>query len=329
MLPGFWSDRACLVTGGAGFGGSHLCEQLLDRKARVYVLDQHVARNSYLRLSGNIDRVADILQGDVRDLDLAVSILHRHDIDTVFHAAAQPIVPLSRTTPLYTLSVNVMGTAVLLEASRQAGAVKNFVFASSGGYYGTTWSRIPMGEEVTPLASRNIYATSKTAADVIVRSYFTTYGVNTVCCRFMNTYGPGDTHFSRIIPTAIKHLILGNSFEFDDRFGGSTELDYLHVRDMSLAYIAAAENLATVKGQAVNFGSGESVSSREIAVLISRLFDGKTREPMFPMPTGTDSPAKSLDITKARDLLQWTPKISLEDGLRETIEWYRRNWHHI
>jgi nucleoside-diphosphate-sugar epimerase len=311
MLPGFWSDRACLVTGGAGFGGSHLCEQLLDRKAKVYVLDQHVARNSYLRLSGNIDRVADILQGDVRDLDLAVSILHRHEIDTVFHAAAQPIVPLSRTTPLYTLSVNVMGTAVLLEASRQAGSVKNFVFASSGGYYGTTWSRIPMGEEVTPLASRNIYATSKTAADVIVRSYFTTYGVNTVCCRFMNTYGPGDTQFSRIIPTAIKHLILGNSFEFSDRF------------------IAAAENLETVKGQAVNFGSGESVSSREIAVLISRLFDGKTREPMFPMPTGTDSPAKSLDISKARDLLQWTPKVSLEDGLRETIEWYRRNWHHI
>lgn len=262
MADAIWNARPCLVTGGAGFGGSHLCEQLLARKAKVYVLDRWLPRNSYLVLSGLESRI-EFIQADICDLDLIKLTLERFEIDTVFHLAAQPIVPISNVLPFETLRVNALGTYTILEAMRASKQTKRLIFASSAAYYGTTTTDKPITEEQSPVPAANIYSPSKLAADMAVRCYSKIYGIKAAVCRFMNTYGPGDTNFSRIIPRAIQNLICNNPYEFGDRDDGSTVLEYMHIRDMANAYITVAEYLDSVSGEAFNFSGRTAEGGRE------------------------------------------------------------------
>jgi CDP-glucose 4,6-dehydratase len=323
-----WNGRPCLVTGGAGFGGSHLCEQLLGLGAKVYVLDRWLPASSYLTLTGLARRV-EYIQGDIRDLGLMQLTLERFQIDTVFHLAAQPIVPASNVLPLETLSINVMGAASVLEAVRAVPAVRRMVFASSGAYYGTTTTDRPISEDAPALEATNIYAPSKAAADLVARCYARVFGIKTTVCRFMNTYGPGDTNFSRIIPRAIRNLIRQEPYEFGDRDDGSTRLDFLYIKDMASAYIRVAEGLDSVAGEAFNFGSGNPVSTRDLSRLVSKVYDGQGREPIFGGKPKAKPVIKSLDIRKARERLGWQPTTPLEQGLSETIAWYRRYWERL
>lgn len=324
----FWNRRPCLVTGGAGFGGSHLCEQLVVRKARVYVLDHWLSIKSYLALQGLVNNI-EFIQGDIRDLEFVKHVLERFEIETVFHLAAQPIVPMSNIVPYETLSINAMGTYSILEAVRTTSLTNRLVFASSGAYYGTTTIDRGIKEEDRPLSSTNIYAPSKVAGDIAVRCYARIYGIKAATCRFMNTYGPGDTNFSRIIPRAVQNLITQAPYEFGDRDDGTTKLDYMHVRDMANAYIKVAEHLESISGEAFNFGGGNPISVRDLTIMVSTAFDGKTREPKFFGPLKARPLIKSLDITKAKDILGWQPTTSLEEGLRETIDWYKENWDRL
>lgn len=317
-----WTDRPCLVTGGAGFGGSHLCGNLLALGARVTVLDRVLPRNSYLVLQGLTNKV-DFVQGDIRDLDLMRLTLERYQIDTVFHLAAQPIAPMSNTLPYETLSVNAMGTYAVLEACRTTCA-KRLVFASSGAYYGTTTTNKAIKEDDVPCAASNIYTPSKVAGDVAVRAYARVYGLQAAVCRFMNTYGPGDTNFTRIVPRAIRNLIKNEPYEFGDRDDGTTRLDYLYIGDMANAYIRLAEHLDTAAGEAVNFGRGHGVSTYELTHLLSRVYDKREREPIFRGAKRETPVVKYLDITKAKELLGWQPTASLEQGLSQTVDWYRQ-----
>jgi CDP-glucose 4,6-dehydratase len=132
-----WKNKRCLVTGGMGFGGSHLSEQLLRRGAKVFILDRLNPPDSYLNISGLAGNINCIV-GDVRDLELIKFILCRYEVDSVFHLAAQPIVPMSVCLPYETLSVNALGTFAVLEAVRLSPLRPALVFASSGAYYGTT-----------------------------------------------------------------------------------------------------------------------------------------------------------------------------------------------
>lgn len=324
-MDSYWNKKCCLITGGAGFGGSHLCEQLLARQAKLYVLDRYLPRNSYLVLNGLIDDM-EFIHGDIRDLDLLKHTLERFEINTVFHLAAQPIVPISNVIPFETLSVNALGTYVVLEAMRTTKCVKYLVFASSGAYYGTTMTDRAITEEEPPLSATNIYAPSKVAGDIAVRCYADIYGLRAAACRFINTYGPGDTNFSRIIPRAIKNLITRAPYEFGDRDDGTTKFDYLHVRNMANAYIAVAEHLDSVAGEVFNFGGGNPISTSELTKQVSRIFDGKEREPRFFGAPKDKTIIKYLDTTKAKNILGWQPETTLEQGLRETIEWYCKFW---
>ncbi|MCK6589027.1 MAG: NAD(P)-dependent oxidoreductase [Polyangiaceae bacterium] len=320
--------KACLVTGGAGFGGSHLTEQLLARGAKVVVLDRWLPKNSYMVLAGLLSKV-DFLQGDVRDFDFVRQALERFEIDTVFHLAAQPLVPVSNALPLETLSVNAMGTFTVLEAIRCSTQTKRLVFASSGAYYGTTSGAAPIQEDDAPLVATNMYAPSKAAADLAVRCYTKIYGLKAAACRFMNTYGPGDTNFSRLVPRAAKNLIEGGDFDFGDRDDGTTVLTYMHVRDMASAYIRTAERLEGVTGEALNFGGDLAISTREMASLCARAFGNEARSPAFRGPPREVSLRKVLDTRKAKELLGWKPETPLEEGLRETFAWYREFWDRL
>jgi nucleoside-diphosphate-sugar epimerase len=328
MSDNLWKQKRCLVTGGYGFGGSHLCEQLVEKGARVYVLDRETPKSSYLVLSGLADRV-NYVYGDVRDLDLLKISLERFEIDTIFHLAAQPVVPICNSRPYESLSINVMGTYSVLEAMRTSNYAKSLIFASSGAYYGTTTELEPIQEDHPPTASASIYVPSKVAADIAVRCYAKTYGLKAAVCRFINTYGPGNTNFSTIVPRAITLLMTGQPYDFGARDDGTSTFDYLNVRDMTRGYLSVAENIDSISGEAFNFGGGYPISVRDLVKLISRLFDGQEREPIFHGRQKEIHVHKCLDTEKAQRALGWKPSISLEDGLRETIDWYKGFWSKV
>ncbi len=324
----FWKGKRCLITGGFGFGGSHLSQALLERGANVFVLDRSAPSNSYLMLSEMANQVK-YIQGDVRDLELMKVTLARFDIENVFHLAAQPVVPISLAMPYETLMINVAGTFSVLEAMRQSPHARNLVFASTGKYYGAVSQNERVPEDLPPVPADNMYASSKTAADLTVRSFAKVYGLKAAVCRFMQTYGPGNTNLSTIVPTAITRLINGEDYDFGTRDDGTSTFDPLHIRDMTRGYLAVAENLDRVSGEAFNFAGGAPVSCRELVKLISQLWDGRVREPAFRGPKKEKPVRCCLDAAKAGRVLGWYPSITLEDGLRETIKWYRQFWSRL
>lgn len=324
----FWQHRPVLVLGGAGFGGAHLCEQLLERGARVWVLDKMLAPDSYLQFAALTDRIT-FIPGDIRDVAELKLLFERFEFDTVFLVAAQPIVSISNALPLETAEVNIMGTYNVLEACRVSRKTKRLVFASSGAYYGATNTTEAISEDAPPLPAANIYAPSKVAGDLAVRCYAKIYGLQTVVCRWMNTYGPGDTNFSRIVPATIRRLIRGERAVVDGT-DGSNVLEMLHVRDMARGYIAAAEKLdnPNVCGEAFNFGSGQPITLRDGVSQILRAWNAVTDEKLDEEPLITGPRVQSvkyMDIRKAGERLNWQPQIRLEDGLRETVAWYHEN----
>ncbi len=321
----FWQGRNCLVTGGAGFGGAHLCARLLELGARVFVLDRLVSRWSYLHIQG-LDRHVQLLFGDIRDLDFVRLSLSRFAIDTVFHLAAQPIVPISNQLPWETLSVNAMGTYTLLEAMRSSSTIERMVVASSGAYYGATICNEPISEDAPPLDATNVYASSKVAADCVARSYAKIYNLRIGVCRFMNTYGPGDINFSRLVPRAIYNLLENQAYDFGTRDDGSSQLDFLHVADMADAYLKVGEKLQDQAGEAFNFGNGEATSIYVVAERLAQLHGRNSDKPIFRGEKRSHPAIKYLDIGKARRMLDWAPKISLTDGLRSTLDWYEAHW---
>ena len=327
-----WKQRSTLVIGGAGFCGAHLCEQLLVLGASVAVLDKDLPPNSYL-VKANLSTRVHFLHGDILDFPALKSLLERFEFDTIFHLAAQPIVSISNAQPLQTAHTNIIGTYNVLEAIRTTQlAVRStprLVFASSGAYYGGTQTQAAIDEEAPALVAGNIYAPTKAAADLAVRSYAKIYGLRAASCRWMNTYGPGDTNFTRIVPATIARLMNGERALIDGT-DGSNILELLHVRDMIEGYLATAEKLDddNVRGQAFNFGGGAPISLKDLVVAIIQAWNAETGQARVEMPLITGPKIESvkyLDVSKAQKVLGWQPQINLHAGLRETIGWYRAN----
>jgi nucleoside-diphosphate-sugar epimerase len=305
---------------------------LLNRGAQVTVLDRLLPPDSYLRLA-QLENHVHFVTGDILDAPFLKLLLERFPVDVVFHAAAQPIVSISNALPEETAQINIIGTYNVLEAIRAARHQPRLVFASSGAYYGATQTTEPIPEEAPPLPASNIYAPSKVAADLAVRCYARIYNLRAATCRWMNTYGPGDTNFSRIVPATIKRLMQGERALIDGT-DGSNVLEALFVRDMCEAYLAVAERLDddNVSGEAFNFGGGNPITLKDLVIEIIRAWNIVSGEnlPEEPLITGphVDS-VKYLDISKARERLGWHPSTLLSDGLRETVAWYRQNRERI
>ena len=321
-----WHTQRALVLGAAGFCGAHLCDQLVQRGTKVIGFDKSLSPASWLHRSGTLDRIH-WEHGDILDLANLKLLLARYPVDTVFLLAAQPIVSISNQLPLETVHTNIVGTYNVLEAIRAQPEPPKLVFASSGAYYGATNTKSAIGEDEAALVAGNIYAPTKAAADLAVRCYARIYGLRAASCRWMNTYGPGDLNFSRIIPATMQRLNQ-NKPGLIDGTDGTNILEMLHVRDMIEAYLAVAANLdrAEVSGQAFNFGGGEPLELSHVVREAARAWNeanetGVSIEPEITGPR-VDS-VKYLDISKAREILNWTPRISLQDGLRETAKWYR------
>ena len=313
-----WSNRRALVIGATGFCGAHLCRALAERGARVTVFD---------RLEPSPALGAQFERGDILDFSALRLTLERVQPDFVFHLAAQPIVSTSITLPLETMQVNVVGTYHVCEAIRLSSMRPKLIFASSGAFYGATNTHEPIGEEDAALAASNIYAPTKAAADLAVRSYAKTYDLPFAVCRWMNTYGEGDTNFSRVVPATFRRASVGLP-GLISATDGTNVLELLHVRDMARAYLRVAEELERpdVRGEAFNFGGGRPLVLKELVAQITAAWNETTGQniPTEPEILGprVDS-SKYLDICKAKRLLGWEPQIALADGLRDAAKWYQ------
>ena len=315
---------AFLVTGGLGFVGSWLARGLLERGERVISFDREggSARPSGLELLG-IEAEVEQVQGDLRDPDAVSRALDDGDVEAVFHLAAQTIVGTAAGSPAETFDVNVRGTWTLLEACRELG-VGRVVVASSDKAYGAH-EELPYREHFA-LQPTAPYEVSKSAADLIARSYWPSYGLPVAVTRFANIYGGGDLNFSRLVPEAVSAAIDGRAPVI--RSDGSPVRDFLYVEDAVGAYLAIAGALDRdeVRGQAFNAGGERPYSVGEVVELIAKL----SGSGVAPDIRGAGNPdgeidRQFVDATKIRELVGWQPRVSLEEGLRRTIEWYREH----
>jgi CDP-glucose 4,6-dehydratase len=315
---------ASLVTGGLGFVGSWLARGLLERGGPVISFDREVdaARSSGLELLG-IEGEVEQAHGDLRDSEAVARTLGEGDVEAVFHLAAQTIVGTAAGAPAETFDVNVRGTWTLLEACRERG-VARVVVASSDKAYGAH-EELPYREHFA-LQPTAPYEASKSAADLIARSYWHSHRLPVAVTRFANIYGGGDLNFSRLIPEAVSAAIDGRAPVI--RSDGSPVRDFLYVEDAAGAYLAIADALDRdeVRGEAFNAGGERPYTVGEVVGLIAKL-SGSGVEPDIRGAGNPDGEIdrQYVDATKIRELVGWSPGVSLEEGLRRTIEWYREH----
>ena len=314
------NDRAVLVTGAYGLLGSWLVRALLDAETRVVVVRRDKATGSALARM-DLERRVDIVDGDICTEGLVARALGEYEVDTVFHLAAQTIVPTANRGPASTFETNIRGTWLLLEACRGHGA-ERVVVASSDKAYGPH-RELPYREDYA-LQPVFPYDVSKAATDLLARSYWHTWQLPVAVTRFANLYGGGDTNRSRLVPEAVTAALAGRRPVV--RSDGSPERDFLYVEDAVAAYLAIADALGRGegRGEAFNAGGGRPHRVLEVVELICRL----AGTGVSPDVRGAGTPPGEIDrqwvdYRKLQGLTGWEPKVPLEEGLQRTLDWYR------
>lgn len=316
----FWHNRPILVTGATGLVGGHLVEAILNLQCDVVCLVRDWVPDSVL-LKDYADQVK-IVHGDICDQAVIERVLGEYEIKTVFHLAAQTIVTIANRNPVSTFESNIRGTWVLLEACRRSPSVEQIIMASSDKAYGTH-TELPY-QETTPLQGIYPYDVSKSCADLIAQSYAQSFGVNVVITRCGNFFGAGDLNWNRIIPGTIRSLHYGEPPII--RSDGKFIRDYFYVKDGALAYILLAQQLAEnpeSRGEAYNFSLEIQMDVLNLVKRISDLMEIDI-QPTILNQVKNEIPHQYLDASKARQQLNWEPHYTLDEGLSETIAWYRQ-----
>ncbi|MHB8462762.1 MAG: NAD-dependent epimerase/dehydratase family protein [Vulcanimicrobiaceae bacterium] len=317
-----WAQRRTLVTGATGIVGSALCEELLRRGAYVIamVLDDDPQSRFY---SEGLFKKCSIVRGNLSQFDDCMRAINDQEAEVVFHLGAQTIVGAAMRDPLECFESNIRGTYNLLEAARRLDGLANvIVVASSDKAYGDS-PVLPYVESM-PLRGRHPYDVSKSCTDLLSDTYAHTYGMNVTVARCGNIYGAGDLNWSRIVPGTIRSLLNGERPIL--RSDGSMIRDYIYVADVVSAYIALAEasHRDDVRGEAFNFSPETEFTVLDIVKAISEAM-GRNEQPLILDTVKMEIKAQTLDASKARRLLSWQCKWTLQDGLRETIEWYKKH----
>ena len=315
-----WNNHPVLVTGGAGFIGSWLADGLIRRGADVIILD---SKKSLPDVGGHYDAVRSkgrYIQGDVRDKKALEDILRRYHITTVFHLAAEAIVGNALSNPEEALDTNIRGTWTVLEAVRRLNPKIHVITASSDKAYGTN-PALPYTEDF-PLLGKSPYDCSKSCADLIAQMYGHTYGLCLAVTRCGNVYGGGDLNFSRLVPDTIRSLWHGKAPVI--RSDGMFRRDYIFVSDIVSAYLSTAEALIAgeMKHHVFNFGTGAPQRAIDVVSRITELMD-TTLQPVILNEAQYEIKDQYLDASRAQETLRWHPQVSLEQGLAETVLWYK------
>ena len=301
-----------LVTGGAGFIGSHLVDRLIKEGHKLVIIDDlSTGRKESLNSKAKFYKI------DIRHPEV-FQIFKKEQPKIVFHLAAQPLVEVAYKNPLETLETNIMGTANVLEACRLKGGLKSIVVASSDKAYGKA-EKLPYIEE-TPLKGDHPYEVSKSSADLIARAYFKTYGLPVTITRFGNVFGPGDVNFNRLIPGIFKSILTNTDFLV--RSDGKMIREYIYVDDVANGCIKLAQNINSIKGEAFNFGSKNIFSVIEVIKKIEDILKVKVNYQILNIAKN-EIPEQYLDWTKINKTLGWQPEMSFEKGIKESFNWYK------
>lgn len=317
----FWQDRNTLVTGGTGFLGWWLTSQLVANGANVTSLVRDIFPKSPSYLD-SFDKKVSVVHGSLEDKGVIDRAINEYEIDTVFHLAAQAIVGVANQSPISTFETNIKGTWLLLEACRNTPHVTRVVVASSDKAYGNH-ELLPYDESFA-LRGNYPYDVSKSCADLIAFSYYNTYSLPVCVTRCCNLFGPGDLHFSRIIPGSMKSII--NNQNPIIRSDGSPLRDFIFVKDIVNAYITLAEHMDddSIHGSAFNFGTGEPVSALSLVQNILKVAGRTDLTPDIQNTVGGEVVHQYLSSERANTLLNWKPGASLLDRLAETYQWYQQ-----
>jgi UDP-glucose 4-epimerase len=308
-----------LVTGGAGFIGSHVVERLLRDGHRVRVLDNFSAGSRENLAFATADSRLEIIVGDLRDLPAMTEAAR--GVEVIFHQAAMRSVPRSVDDPLGANENNVTGTLNLLMAAREA-AVRRVVYASSSSIYGDR-PDLPKREDQPP-APISPYAVSKLAGELYCAAWSRLYGLETVGLRYFNVFGTRqdpESQYAAVIPRFITWALRGEPLEIHG--DGTQSRDFTHIDNVVEANLLAA-SAAGVAGETFNVGCGSRVSLLEIIGFLEGILGRKLERRHTPLRQG-DVPHTLADIGKAKRLLGYAPLVEFGEGLRRTVEYFRRN----
>ena len=306
-----------LVTGGAGFIGSHLVEALVRRGDRVRVLDNFLTGKpeNLAALEGRIE----IVDGDIRDWDVMRQACR--EIEVVFHEAAVPSVPRSVNEPQLNHEINVNGTFNVLMAARDAG-VRRVVYAASSSAYGEVGTDAKLEEQLpSPLSP---YAVAKLVGEYYCQVFTRVYGLETVALRYFNVFGPRQdpsSPYSGVISKFVTSLLAGKEpVIYGD---GEQSRDFTYVANVVEANLRAAESRAAV-GEVINVGMQQRTTLNHLLAELQRVI-GTELTPQYELPRPGDIRHSLADLTKAHKLLGYQPAIDLAEGLRLTVAWYKQH----
>jgi len=322
-LRSFYEGRGVCVTGGAGFIGGHLVDSLLSLGASIRVIDD-LSNSNLEHLAGLIELEPErvrFVHGSVLDDEALAEAFE--GCKTAFHLAALGSVPRSIQEPQRTWSVNATGTLRVLEAARVVKADR-VVFASSSAVYGDQ-PELPKVETQAP-SPMSPYAASKLAAEHLLSVWARCYGLSGVSLRYFNVFGPrqpADSAYAAVVAAFVKALLAGEQpVVYGD---GQQTRDLTYVSNAVLATLLAGATPTRLAGQAVNIGTGRRVSILELATGLAQQCGVPHVQPSFQPDRAGDVKHSQADIALAKQLLGYEPVATLEDGLSDTVEWFRRS----
>jgi UDP-glucuronate 4-epimerase len=312
-----------LVTGGAGFIGSHLCGRLLREGYTVICLDNfdsfydpNIKIKNIEGMGKKFPNQFELITGDIRNYEHLTETFKKNRIDSVVHLAARAGVRPSIDNPLLYQDVNIRGTIVLLETCKEFG-IKDFIFASSSSVYGEN-QRVPFSEEDLDIQPISPYGATKRAGELLCYSYHHLYGMNIACLRIFTAYGPRQRpemaihKFTRLIEQGEKIPIYGD---------GSSRRDYTYIDDLIEGILNVMHHH---KGfELYNLGESQTTSLNELIRLIEEAFGKKANVEMLEPQPG-DVSITYADISKAERKLGYHPKIKIEEGIKRFVEWYKK-----
>jgi UDP-glucuronate 4-epimerase len=314
--------KRVLVTGGAGFIGSHLCQRLLQEGYEVVCLDNFDASYDPAIKRKNLEEIKasrgaqgfQLMEGDIRDKGLLDDLFRRSSFDLIIHLAARAGVRPSIQQPLLYEEVNVTGTLNLLEACREFG-VRDFIFGSSSSVYGKN-RKVPFVEEDMLEAMISPYAVTKRTGELFCYAYHHLYGLNISCLRFFTVYGPRQRpemaihKFARLIHQGERIPLFGD---------GTSRRDYTYIDDIVGGIMGAVRNL---QGYDIfNLGESQTVPLRDLISLLEQALGKKAVVEELPEQPG-DVPITYAEITKARRLIGYDPKVGIEEGVGRFVQWF-------
>lgn len=322
-----WNGKKVLVTGAEGFIGSHLTERLVELGADVTALVQYNSFNNWGWIDSfdkNVKESINVITGDIREYDNVKRMVKGQEV--IMHLAALIAIPYSYLSPMAYVRTNVEGTTNVLEACRDEENIEKIVHTSTSETYGTALY-VPIDEK-HPMQGQSPYSASKIGADKMAESFYKSFNLPIVTLRPFNTYGPRQSARA-VIPTIISQILAGKK---EIELGSLTPTrDFNYVKDTAEAFIKVAESDKTI-GEVINAGSNYEIS---IGDLVKKIIELTNNEVKIICDDERIRPEKSevnrlwADNTKIKELTDWAPKYTLDEGLKETIEWIKNNIQHF